>query len=101
MKEINDSSLNQEISDGVTLVDFWATWCGPCKMLSPVLDELSKELKDVKFGKVNVDHNPAVSQQFRIASIPTLLLFKNGEVVDKIVGFRPKAEIEQFIKKHI
>lgn len=101
MKEINDSSLNTEVSDGVTLVDFWATWCGPCKMLSPVLDELSKELKDVKFGKVNVDHNPVASQQFRIASIPTLLLFKNGEVVDKIVGFRPKTEIEQFIKKHI
>ncbi|WP_207640768.1 thioredoxin [Clostridium hydrogeniformans] len=101
MREINDSSLITEVSNGVTLVDFWATWCGPCKMLSPVLDELSKEISDIKFGKVNVDENPQSAEQYRIASIPTILLFKNGEVVDKIVGFRPKAEIEQFIKKHV
>ncbi|MEW8956724.1 thioredoxin [Clostridium sp.] len=101
MKEINDSSLITEVSNGVTLVDFWATWCGPCKMLTPVLDELSNELSEIKFGKVNVDENPKSAEQYRIASIPTLLLFKNGEVVDKIVGFRPKSEIEQFIKKHV
>ncbi|MBR2045742.1 MAG: thioredoxin [Agathobacter sp.] len=76
------------------LVDFWATWCGPCMMLSPVIAELAEELAGkVKVGKVNVDEQNELAMQYRVASIPTLLLFKNGELVKTSVGFMPKAEI--------
>lgn len=81
-------------SDIPVLVDFWATWCGPCMMLSPVIAELAEELKGkVKVGKVNVDEQNELAMQYRVASIPTLLLFKNGELVKTSVGFMPKAEI--------
>ena len=81
-------------SDIPVLVDFWATWCGPCMMLSPVIAELAEELAGkVKVGKVNVDEQNELAMQYRVASIPTLLLFKNGELVKTSVGFMPKAEI--------
>ena len=103
IKEIMDSSFLEEVEkqEGVVVVDFWAAWCGPCKMLAPVVEELSNEIPGVKFGKVNVDNNPQISQNFRIASIPTIMVFKNGNVIDTMVGFRPKAELENMIKKHI
>ncbi len=81
-------------SDIPVLVDFWATWCGPCMMLSPVIAELAEELEGkVKVGKVNVDEQNELAMQYRVASIPTLLLFKNGELVKTSVGFMPKNEI--------
>ena len=81
-------------SDIPVLVDFWATWCGPCMMLSPVIAELAEELKGkVKVGKVNVDEQNELAMQYRVASIPTLLLFKNGELVKTSVGFMPKNDI--------
>ena len=103
MKEVLDSNFKEEVQNqsGVVVVDFWASWCGPCKMLSPVIEELSNEITTAKFAKVNVDENPQSSQNFNIASIPTLLVFKDGKVVDTMVGFRPKAELEQLVKKHI
>ncbi len=103
MKEVMDSNFKAEIQSqsGVVVVDFWASWCGPCKMLSPVIEELSNEITTAKFAKVNVDENPQSSQNFNIASIPTLLVFKDGKVVDTMVGFRPKAELEQLVKRHI
>ena len=103
MKEVMDSNFKEEVQNqsGVVVVDFWASWCGPCKMLSPVIEELSNEVTTAKFAKVNVDENPQSSQNFNIASIPTLLVFKDGKVVDTMVGFRPKAELEQLVKKHI
>lgn len=101
MREINNSNFNDETKEGIVLVDFWANWCGPCKMLTPVLEQLSSEMKDVKFFKVNVDENGELAQQFRIASIPTVMIFKNGEVVDKMMGFKPKNQVEEFLKKHI
>lgn len=98
MTEVNLTKENFETevlkSDIPVLVDFWATWCGPCMMLSPVIAELAEELKGkVKVGKVNVDEQNELAMQYRVASIPTLLLFKNGELVKTSVGFMPKDEI--------
>ncbi|GAA0734167.1 thioredoxin [Clostridium oceanicum] len=104
VREINQNMFGQEVlnSDVPVVVDFWATWCGPCKMLSPVMDEVSKELKGkVKFVKVNVDENPVISQQYSIASIPTVMVFKNGNLVENLVGFRPKEAIKSVVENHI
>jgi|SRR3712207_907475 len=104
VKQINDNIFEQEVlsSDKPTIVDFWASWCGPCKMLSPVIEELSEELGEkVKFVKVNVDDNPLSSTQYRVASIPTVMIFKDGKVVDTLVGFRPKQSMKTSIEKHI
>ena len=84
------------------LVDFWAEWCGPCRMLSPIVDEIAKELQGkLKVAKVNVDEAQEVAQRFNIMSIPTLLVFKNGEAVDMIVGAMPKANLLAKIKTHV
>ena len=99
--KISESNFDSEVigSDIPVLVDFWADWCGPCKMLAPVLSEIAEGYEGrVKVGKVNVDEEPELAGRFRIASIPTLLLFKNGELVDSSVGVRPKAMIEAMLK---
>ncbi|MBI5774865.1 MAG: thioredoxin [Verrucomicrobia bacterium] len=82
------------------LVDFWAEWCGPCKMIAPVLDELAGEYAGkAKIGKVNVDDNQALAGQFRVTAIPTLLLFKNGQVIEQIVGMRSKRDLKSSLDK--
>lgn len=103
VKHIGDNEFNTEVltEQGVVVVDFWATWCGPCKMIAPVIDELASEMLNVKFVKVDVDKNPSVAGEFQISSIPTLMMFKNGKPVDTLVGFRPKAALQEAIKKHI
>ena len=86
-------------SDKTVLLDFWASWCGPCRMLSPIVDQVADERPDVKVGKVNVDEQPELAGQFGIMSIPALLVFKNGKLVNQAVGARPKALLRALLGK--
>jgi thioredoxin 1 len=100
--EVTDATFESEVlkSDVPVLVDFWATWCGPCKMIAPVLSELAEEYDGrLKVAKVDVDSNNAIAMQFRIMSIPSLLFFKNGEKVDQIIGAMPKQSFVEKIDK--
>jgi thioredoxin len=98
--ELNDGNFQSFVSSSkLSVIDMWAAWCAPCRYLSPVIDELSKEYSDVaSFGKVNVDENPVTSNNFRIESIPTILFLKNGKVVDMSIGVVPKEVLAQKIK---
>ncbi len=104
VREIKDENFPQTIEESSmpVVVDFWATWCGPCKMIAPVMEEIATELDGkAQFFKLNVDENPVASTQYRISSIPTIMIFKNGNVVETLVGFRPKEAIKSLIEKHI
>ncbi len=102
--EFTDANFQTEVlgSDKLTVVDFWAEWCGPCRAIGPVIEELGKEYAGkVNVGKVNVDHNSEVSINYGITSIPAILFFKNGEVVDKLVGAQPKGNFVKKIEQHL
>jgi len=102
--EFTDANFQQDVleADKVAMIDFWAEWCGPCRMVGPIVEELAKEYSSqANIGKVNVDHNPEITQRYRIMNIPTILFVKNGQVVDKQVGAAPKAVLEQKLKAHL
>lgn len=104
MKTFTTDNFKEEVlgSDGLVVVDFWAEWCGPCKMLGPIMEEIAEEFKDedkVSVGKLNVDENGETAQQYQVMSIPAVKFFKNGEVVDQIVGLQPKEAIVEKINK--
>ncbi len=101
---VTDETFNQEVlkSDTPTLVDFWAVWCGPCRMVAPVVDEIAREqIGKLKVMKLDVDENQNTAMAYGVMSIPTLILFKNGQPVERIVGFRPKSDMNKKILPHL
>jgi len=92
---ITNQNFNEEViqSDKPVLIDFWASWCGPCRMIAPIVEEIAEERSDIKVGKINVDDEPELATRFGIMSIPTLIVIKDGEIVNKLVGVRPKNQI--------
>ncbi len=101
--EVTDESFTDEVegADGLAMVDFWAEWCGPCKMVSPIVEELAEEYSDrVTVAKVDVDENQQTAQRFGVRSIPSILFFKDGEHVDTVVGAVPKAQLVEKIEEH-
>jgi len=97
---VTEENFKDETSKGLVLVDFYADWCGPCKMLAPVLDELAAEINDAKVVKVNIDNERAIATEFNVSSIPNLTLLKDGEVVYQDLGFKPKEMLTQLIDSH-
>ena len=98
--KISKNNFQQEVlnSDKPVLIDFWASWCGPCQMLLPTIDEIADENPDIKVGKINVDEEPDLARQFRVMTIPALFAFKDGEVVNKSVGVQPKDQLIAMVK---
>ncbi len=100
--KLTDANFKDEISEGLVFVDFWAEWCGPCRMLSPVLEELSEELEGkVTIAKLNIEENRDTASEFGIMSIPTMILFQDGKPVEKVMGFQPKENLKQYLESKL
>ena len=100
--ELNESNFSTEINDGIVIVDFWAPWCGPCRKLGPVLEEVAKDLEGrVKVCKLNTDDSPKLAQDFAISAIPSVILFKDGAPIERMVGLTPKSTIISNVEKHL
>ena len=97
VKDLTMNNFKDEAMEGVVLIDFYAVWCGPCKMLSPIVHELAEEMPEVKFFKVDVDENEELVEMFGIEAMPTLIVLKDGKVVNKSVGFKPKANVKALL----
>ncbi|WP_053038774.1 thioredoxin [Staphylococcus aureus] len=100
--KVTDADFDSKVESGVQLVDFWATWCGPCKMIDPVLEELAADYEGkADILKLDVDENPSTAAKYEVMSIPTLIVFKDGQPVDKVVGFQPKENLAEVLDKHL
>ncbi|QVK20214.1 thioredoxin [Mycoplasmatota bacterium] len=99
--QVNNENFKAETSSGVTLVDFYADWCGPCKMIAPILEEIANDRNDFNILKLNVDENREISMQYGVSSIPTLLVLKDGVEVGRHIGFAPKPALIQIVEKHL
>lgn len=97
---VTDANFDNETSEGLVLTDFWATWCGPCKMQSPVIDELAQERQDVRFTKMDVDENQETAKNLGIMAIPTLIIKKDGKIVDRLTGYTPKERLNQILDQY-
>jgi thioredoxin 1 len=100
-----DANFSDEViaAEGLSIVDFWAVWCGPCRLVAPIVEQLANEYADqgLRVGKLDVDQNPEVASQFGIRSIPTILFFKGGELVDRVIGAVPRPQLEGKVKEHL
>lgn len=101
VKETTDQTFEQDTATGVNLIDFWATWCGPCRMQAPAVEALSEEMDNINFYKLDVDQNPETAKKFRVMSIPTLLIKKDGQVVDQVVGYHPQEQLKQVLQQYV
>ena len=100
--KVTDADFDSKVESGVQLVDFWATWCGPCKMIGPVLEELAADYEGkADILKLDVDENPSTAAKYEVMSIPTLIVFKDGQPFDKVVGFQPKENLAEVLDKHL
>lgn len=100
VEEVTDQNFAAETAHGVVLTDFWATWCGPCQMQGPVIDMLSETMKDVKFTKLDIDANPQTTEEFNIRAVPTMVIKKNGDVMETIVGYHTKDQLANILAKY-
>ena len=100
VEELNTDSFEYSVNEGLVLVDFWAPWCGPCQMQGPIIDELAEEMADVHFYKVNVDENQEIANQFSVMSIPTMIIFKDGEIKDVEVGVHTKNQLKDILAQY-
>ncbi|MPM72137.1 Thioredoxin [bioreactor metagenome] len=103
IRVLNNENFKSQIesSDKVVIVDFFATWCGPCKMLTPIFEELSNSMTDVDFVKIDIDQSLRIAQEYNVTSVPTMIIFKNGKPVDTIIGFVPKQNIENKLRMYL
>ncbi len=100
---LNETNFKETINgDGLTLVDFWAEWCGPCKMIAPEVEKLADEMAGkAKIAKLNVDENRSIAGEYQVMSIPTMILFKEGKEIERVIGFRKKDELKKLVEKHL
>ncbi|TYC47784.1 thioredoxin [Weissella muntiaci] len=100
VENVTDANYETATSQGVTLTDFWAEWCGPCRMQSPVVEELAKHMDGVKFNKLDIDSNPETPSELGIMAIPTLIIKKDGQVVERLTGYTPAHQLEEILNKY-